>query len=229
MLQLFPELLWPFLGAATIVLGGAVAAMTRYDWITYNHNCKHLGMSENGVYPQWNSHLVGIKISKTIGFRGTQHFQTHPSSFYHPKCTPQYLISATSFLRRRETTGPWSQWHSSRRHRWSRYIDRWSLQISLLPMDFDRWLGSENHGRMGEFWEHPQLSWNYIKIMKHSGRMYQLCSFPFVFTWWMIHHQKPSSHLWPNVVVVLVVLVVAVDTTDVDSLVVLLVVAGNFL
>jgi hypothetical protein len=45
----------------------------------------------------------------------------------------------------------------------------------------------------------------------------------------MIHQQKPSSHLWPNVVVVLVVLVVAVDTTDVDSLVVLLVVAGNFL
>ena len=38
----------------------------------------NLGMSENGVYPQWNSHLVGIMISKTIGFRGTQHFQTHP-------------------------------------------------------------------------------------------------------------------------------------------------------
>ena len=26
-----------------------------------------LGMSENGVYPQWNSHLVGIMISKSIG------------------------------------------------------------------------------------------------------------------------------------------------------------------
>ena len=33
--------------------------------------CAHMGMSENGVYPQWNSHLVGIMISKTIGFRGT--------------------------------------------------------------------------------------------------------------------------------------------------------------
>ena len=32
---------------------------------------RNLGMSENGVYPQWNSHLVGIMISKTIGFRGT--------------------------------------------------------------------------------------------------------------------------------------------------------------
>ena len=32
---------------------------------------RDMGMSENGVYPQWNSHLVGIMISKTIGFRGT--------------------------------------------------------------------------------------------------------------------------------------------------------------
>ena len=31
----------------------------------------HVGMSENGVYSQWNSHLVGIMISKTIGCRGT--------------------------------------------------------------------------------------------------------------------------------------------------------------
>ena len=30
------------------------------------------------VYSQWNSHLLGIMISKTIGFRGTRHFQTHP-------------------------------------------------------------------------------------------------------------------------------------------------------
>ena len=29
-----------------------------------------MGMSENGVYPQWNSHLVGIMISKTIGYNG---------------------------------------------------------------------------------------------------------------------------------------------------------------
>ena len=28
-------------------------------------------MSENGVYSQWNSHLIGIMISKTSGFRGT--------------------------------------------------------------------------------------------------------------------------------------------------------------
>ena len=38
----------------------------------------HLGLSENRVYSQWNSNLIGIMISKTIGFRGTRHFQTHP-------------------------------------------------------------------------------------------------------------------------------------------------------
>ena len=32
------------------------------------------------VYSQWNSHSIGIMISKTTGFRGTQHFQTHPYS-----------------------------------------------------------------------------------------------------------------------------------------------------
>ena len=33
----------------------------------------NVGMSENGVYPQWNSHLVGIMIinTLTIGCRGT--------------------------------------------------------------------------------------------------------------------------------------------------------------
>ena len=36
----------------------------------------HMGMSENGVYPQWNSHL-GIMISKTIGFRGTLFSDKH--------------------------------------------------------------------------------------------------------------------------------------------------------
>ena len=41
----------------------------------YTH---HMSLSENRVYSQWHSHLIGIMISKTIGFRGTQHFQTHP-------------------------------------------------------------------------------------------------------------------------------------------------------
>ena len=37
-----------------------------------------MGLSENRVYSQTNSHLIGIMISKTIGFRGLAYFQTHP-------------------------------------------------------------------------------------------------------------------------------------------------------
>ena len=38
----------------------------------------HMGLSENRVYSQWNSHLIGIMIRQTIGFRGLAYFQTHP-------------------------------------------------------------------------------------------------------------------------------------------------------
>ena len=45
-------------------------------WRLFRHTLWHLfwhsmGLSENRVYSQWNSHLIGIMISKTIGFRGT--------------------------------------------------------------------------------------------------------------------------------------------------------------
>ena len=46
-----------------------------------------MGMSENGVSPQWNSHLVGIMISKTIGFFGVHNIfrQTHiAGSYWNP-------------------------------------------------------------------------------------------------------------------------------------------------
>ena len=47
----------------------------------------HVGLSENRVYSQWNSHLIGIMISKTIGYNGVHYFQTHPclmfNSFFH--------------------------------------------------------------------------------------------------------------------------------------------------
>ena len=40
----------------------------------------NMGMSENEVYPQWNSHLIGIMIRQTIGCRGFLYFQTNPYS-----------------------------------------------------------------------------------------------------------------------------------------------------
>ena len=37
-----------------------------------------MGVSENVGYIPNDSHLVGVMISKTIGFRGLAYFQTHP-------------------------------------------------------------------------------------------------------------------------------------------------------
>ena len=37
----------------------------------------YVGLSENRVYSQWNSHLIGIMISKTIGFFGVHDIFRH--------------------------------------------------------------------------------------------------------------------------------------------------------
>ena len=47
------------------------------SWFQYLRSF-NMGLSENRVYSQWNSHLIGIMMSKTIGFRGLAYFQTHP-------------------------------------------------------------------------------------------------------------------------------------------------------
>ena len=55
---------WPLVPISNGSRGTGWPPPTRYV------NCQNspLGMSENGVYSQWNSHLIGIIISKTIGF-----------------------------------------------------------------------------------------------------------------------------------------------------------------
>ena len=64
----------------------------------------YMGLSENRVYSQKNSHLIGIMISKTIGFRGTL-FSDTP-------------IWASSHLRSAH------QEHGDRWH-WGRLIEAW--------------------------------------------------------------------------------------------------------
>ena len=66
-----------------------------------------MGLSENRVYSQWNSHLIGIMISKTIGFRGTQHFQTHPYTMTIVT-SPTQKISGSS-----QDTKPWAEWSAT--------------------------------------------------------------------------------------------------------------------
>ena len=57
--------------------GSSGASLRRRNQKTDNGRAKdcdpkqNLGLSENRVYSQTNSHLIGIMISKTIGFRGT--------------------------------------------------------------------------------------------------------------------------------------------------------------
>ena len=55
-----------------------------------------MGMSENGVYPQWNSHLVGIVWSaKPLGFSGFSLFSDKPVWLFHtfPKFPGESQIS----------------------------------------------------------------------------------------------------------------------------------------
>ena len=44
-------------------------------WLSIGLN--HMGLSENRVYSQWNSHLIGIMIINQLGL-GVHYFQTHP-------------------------------------------------------------------------------------------------------------------------------------------------------
>ena len=70
-------------------------SMPKTQWNTLNGWClgakscspewsfQKMGMSENGVYPQWNSHLVGIMISKTIGYNGVHNIFRHTQIASH--------------------------------------------------------------------------------------------------------------------------------------------------
>ena len=44
---------------------------------TTNQWMIEMGLSENRVYSQWNSHLIGIMISKTIGYNGVHNIFRH--------------------------------------------------------------------------------------------------------------------------------------------------------
>ena len=61
------------LPAATVRIS-PVWGITPFKW-----PLKWIGNWKCWVYSQWNSHLIGIMISKTIGFRGLAYFQTHPN------------------------------------------------------------------------------------------------------------------------------------------------------
>ena len=53
--------------------------LRQFQLVCFYLKILEMGMSENRVYSQWNSHLVGIMISKTIGYNGVHYFQTNPN------------------------------------------------------------------------------------------------------------------------------------------------------
>ena len=81
-----------------------------------------MGMSENGVYPQWNSHLVGIMISKTIGCRGTL-FSDKPIYIY----IDRYINMSSLPVTRTEVSNSGSG----------------DQKLSFLGVKFYLWWGSE--------------------------------------------------------------------------------------
>ena len=77
-LRMLPSWLWLITMAIVIFslrqfrgTGNGNSKLNVDDAFAVNGNSTtiNIGMSENGVYPQWNSHLVGIMIMKTIGCR----------------------------------------------------------------------------------------------------------------------------------------------------------------
>ena len=140
---------------------GNDSPMESHPRILRGHNCRSLvGLSENRVYPQWNSHLVGIMISKTIGFRGTQHFQTNPCR-HTPHQKKNGCHRAVSQVCGRE------RWHPRWKHgalpasSGSRVIRRMALtnhgkMIRKWWENHGKIVGKwwDNHGKtMGKWWE----------------------------------------------------------------------------
>ena len=137
------------------------------------HN--QMGLSENRVYSQWNSHLIGIMISKTIGFRGINHFQTHPDGIFH------HLLQLAS--------------------RYPPYVSHWGSNTDTskptLMASPSNW-GRGSHGetvKIGHwvFNEFPKISWldPWIGLRENLNR--KPWFFPVKFPHWLVVEPYPSE------------------------------------
>ena len=115
----------PILGILDITKNSSHLVDQKYLMVGWCEKWGHLGLSENRVYSQWNSHLIGIMISKTIGFRGTVFSDTpmlkspwSPLSYwrcYRPSCAaapPAWATGATAGAPHwcRGSRGWWERW-----------------------------------------------------------------------------------------------------------------------
>ena len=96
----------------------------------------NMGLSENRVYSQWSSHLIGIMISKTIGFRGTLFSDTPISTIWFFKNFQGMTTQQIS---------PDLSAHLPAESRSGRSRSVWPLRISMRMAwghsDICRWLG----------------------------------------------------------------------------------------
>ena len=101
----------------------------KWIWVN-NARCSkkiHVGMSENGVYPQWNSYLVGIMISKTIGKMGYTTFSDKPMWWGTTQPSEVFLLN------RPNLDWPRWPWHAKG---W-RSCTKWAIHVpkpNLLPI-----------------------------------------------------------------------------------------------
>ena len=83
------------------------------------------------VYSQWNSHLIGIMISKTIGFRGLAYFQTHPLvALEDPRLMAQIHNAG-------DIVNSWVLWSCAHLEKRT----SWSSSCSRLDLNEDYWKG----------------------------------------------------------------------------------------
>ena len=106
-----------------------------------------------------NSHLIGIMISKTIGFRGTNHFQTNSTSFLLPSSCVQPAPPPPALHEAR---------HPQRRPRWgNQFRGPWEFGAALDRVDKIWWDFSCKIGRSPAF-NGSLNSWKNICIIRPS-------------------------------------------------------------
>ena len=150
-----------------------------------------------GIYSQWNSHLIGIMISKTIGFRGTNHFQTHPFDIWMGWVWMAWCRGAE--LARHECWSPANapggclEGDSCREE-----TRQWGAGgRSQEETDIAGESGEKNREKWGDFMGFHQETWRY-----HGDNMGITSYIHMVCVWtWLIHPKHPQT--WSLYVIVI--------------------------
>ena len=106
----FSMFLW-FLHIFVLCVCHILSAFSSFSLYVY------MGLSENRVYWQWNSHLIGIMISKTIGFFGVHDIFRHTHILIFNGSTPPRFLSQPAEVSKRQSVAPTRRHRKTSRHR----------------------------------------------------------------------------------------------------------------